>query len=116
MPEARAIAREAIRVAASYDRESDVAMSVEHLALALALHGDVSRAAELEGFADNAMRDVGFRREFTETTTYDRLMSLLREKLAPDDLARLLADGAALSREAAVALALEEVGEGSEKP
>ena len=116
VPEARAIAREAIRVAASYDRESDVAMSVEHLALALALHGDVSRAAELEGFADNAMRDVGFRREFTETTTYDRLMSLLREKLAPDDLARLLADGAALSREAAVALALEEVGEGSEKP
>jgi predicted ATPase/class 3 adenylate cyclase len=106
--EACAIAHEAIRVATSYDREFDVVMSVEPLALALALRGDLSRAATLEGYADNAMRDVGFQREFTETTTYDRLMSLLCEKLAPDDLACLLADGAALSRETAVALALEE--------
>jgi predicted ATPase len=106
VPEAFATAREAIRIAASSDRE--VAISMAHLALALALGDDLSRAATLEGFADNAVREVGFQREFTETVTYDRLMSLLAEKLAPHDLARLLAEGAALSPEAAVALALEE--------
>jgi predicted ATPase len=108
VPEASAIAREAIRIAASADQETSVAVSIEYLALALALHDDLSRAATLEGFADNAVRDMGFQREFTETTTHDRLRSLLTEKLAPDDLRRLLSEGAALSPEAAVALALEE--------
>ena len=35
-------------------------------------------------------------------------MALLRDGLAPDELERLLAEGAALTPEAAVALALEE--------
>jgi hypothetical protein len=35
-------------------------------------------------------------------------MALLPEKLAPGDLTRLLAEGAALSPQAAIALALEE--------
>jgi hypothetical protein len=35
-------------------------------------------------------------------------MALLSEKLTPGDLARLLAEGAALSPQAAIALALEE--------
>ncbi len=39
----------------------------------------------------------GFEREFTETTTHDRLTALLRDGLAPDELARLTAEGAALS-------------------
>jgi hypothetical protein len=38
--------------------------------------------------------------------THDRLMKLLAERLAPDDLARGLAEGAALTLEAAVTLAL----------
>jgi len=105
--ESCAIAREAIPIAASADLELMVAILIEHLALALALHADLSRAAILEGFAENAMRNVGFQREFTESTTYERLLLLLTEKLAPDDFTRLLADGAALSPEAAIALALE---------
>jgi hypothetical protein len=35
-------------------------------------------------------------------------MALLSEKLAPGELARLLAEGAALSPQSAIALALEE--------
>ena len=54
------------------------------------------------------VRRHGFEREFTETTTHDRLTALLREGLAPDELARLTAEGAALTPEAAIALALEE--------
>jgi hypothetical protein len=50
----------------------------------------------------------GFERELTEATTYDRLMALLRGSLSPDELARLLAEGAALTPEAAIALALAD--------
>ena len=47
-------------------------------------------------------------REFTETTTHDRLTTLLREGLSPDELARLTARGAGLEPGAAIALALQE--------
>ncbi len=92
-------------------REPDhvrVAMAIEHLALAIALRGDRARAAILEGYADAAFARHGFEREFTETTTHDRLAALLRESLAADELTRLTAEGAALKPEAAIALTMEE--------
>jgi predicted ATPase/class 3 adenylate cyclase len=91
-------------------RESDdekVALVVEHLALACALCGEFARASILEGYAASAFRQLGFKREFTEITSYERLTGLLRESLAPDELARLAAEGGALTVEAAIALALE---------
>jgi hypothetical protein len=78
------------------------------IALAYALRGDLTRAANLEGFVGVAFRRHGFAREFTETTTYDRLMALLGDWLAPDRIEGLLADGAARTPQAAIALALEE--------
>jgi ATP/maltotriose-dependent transcriptional regulator MalT len=108
-PAAVVAAREAIGIHAA--REPDhayVAIAIEHLALVVALRGDCARAATLEGYADAAFALHGFDREFTETTTHDRLTAHLREGLAPDELARLSAEGAALTPEAALALALEE--------
>ncbi len=109
LPNAVAAARESIGIHA--EREPDhvrVAMAIEHLALAVALRGDRARAAKLEGYADAAFARLGFPRELTEATTRDRLIALLRESLAPDELARLIAEGAALTPEDAIALALEE--------
>ena len=94
LPGAAAAAREAIGIRAA--REPDhahVAVAIEHLALVFALRGDHARAAILEGYADAAFARHGFEREFTETTTHDRLTALLREELAPDELARLTAGG-----------------------
>jgi tetratricopeptide (TPR) repeat protein len=109
LPSACAMAREAIAELAPREPESAlVAIPIEHLALALARAGDSSRAAALAGYADAALRRAGFEREFTEQTTHGDLTALLRERLAPDDLARQLAEGAALTPQAAVALALEE--------
>ena len=91
-------------------RESDdaqVALVVEHLALAYALRGEFARASILEGYAASAFRQLGFNREFTETTTYERLAALLREGLADGELARRADEGAALTAEAVIALALE---------
>ncbi len=100
-----AAARESIGIhAASEPDNVRVAMAIEHLALAVALRGDAARAAILEGYADAAFARHGFEREFTETTTHDRLAALLRESLATDELTRLTAEGAALKPEAAIAL------------
>jgi hypothetical protein len=109
LPGAAAAVREAIQIHAA--REPDhayVAIAMETLALVFALRGDLVRAATLEGYADAAFQRHGFKREFTETTTHDRLAALLSKGLAPDELARLIANGAALAPEAAITLALEE--------
>jgi predicted ATPase/class 3 adenylate cyclase len=101
--------REAIGIRAA--REPDhahVAVAIEHLALVSALRDDHARAATLGGYADAALVRHGYPREFTETTTHDRLTECLREALAPDELARLTAEGAALTPEAVIALALAE--------
>ena len=104
-----AAARESIGIHAA--REPDhvrVAMAIEHLALAIALRGDPARAAILEGYANAAFSRHGFEREFTETTTHDRLAALLHESLAAHELTRLIAEGAALKPEAAIALTMDE--------
>jgi predicted ATPase/class 3 adenylate cyclase len=102
-------ARESIEIRARHERDhAHVAFAIEHLALVFALRGDLLRAATLEGHADAALRRHGSPREFTETTTYERLNALLREGLAPDEIARLIADGAALTPQAAIALAFDE--------
>lgn len=107
---AAAAAREAIGIYAA--REPDhvfVAVTIEHLAFAAALSGDASRAAVLEGYADAALARHRFVRELTEKTTYDGLTSLLRNEIAPEELARLVGEGAALAPESAVALALADI-------
>jgi hypothetical protein len=109
LPAAVAAARESIGIHAA--REPDhthFAIAIEHLALVFALQGDHARAGALEGYADAAFTRHGFEREFTERTTHDRLMALLRESLASNELARLTAEGAALTPEAPIAFALEE--------
>jgi predicted ATPase/class 3 adenylate cyclase len=106
LPGAIAAAREVIREHTTWIG-TGVAYPMEHLALAFGLGGDLRRSAMLEGYADAAFRRY-FERELTERMTHDRLTALLRDQLAPDDLARLLAEGEKLTPEAAIALALEE--------
>jgi predicted ATPase/transcriptional regulator with XRE-family HTH domain len=106
IPEARVAARDAIR---NGDRNHPwVAISIEHLALALALDGDFARAAKLSGYSDFAFSRAGFERQFTEQTTRARLEALFRDRVTPEDLAQLYARGAAMTPDDAVAVALQE--------
>ncbi|MFY9665918.1 MAG: adenylate/guanylate cyclase domain-containing protein [Candidatus Cybelea sp.] len=102
-----AAARESIRTHSSLPPVI-TAIAIEHLAFVFALRGDFARAATLEGYAEAAFGRHGYQREFTETTTHDRLTAVLHDRLAPGELARLTAEGAAFASEAAIALALEE--------
>lgn len=102
-------AREAIEIRAAHEPDRvGVAVAIEHVALIAALRGHFARAAALEGFVDAAFERNGAVREFTETTTHDCLWALLTGTVAPEELARLRADGAALAPENAIALALAD--------
>jgi hypothetical protein len=83
-------------------------MAVEVLALVWALRGACEFAATLEAFADATFERHGFRREFNTVMTYDRLAELLASSLAPERIAALTIEGAALSPEAAIALVERE--------
>jgi len=84
-----------------------IAFSLEHAALALALRGEVTRSAILAGYAGATIERHRLPRQLTETTTHNRLTALLRERLR-DELAGLTAQGAALTPESAAALALAD--------
>jgi len=112
-----AAALEAIAIHASRDPgHAFLAVSLEHVALVFALRGDLERAAIFEGYACASFARHGYEREFTETTTHDRLTALLRAGLAPEHFQRLKAEGAALSPEAAISLALEAAGLSADAP
>jgi predicted ATPase/class 3 adenylate cyclase len=102
-------AREALGIRAARDPDhAHVAIAIDQVALVVALRGDRARAAILESYADAAFARHGHLRDITDTATHSRLTTLLREELAPEELARLTAEGAALTPAAAIALALGE--------
>ncbi|HXO18273.1 MAG TPA: hypothetical protein VN909_08875, partial [Candidatus Dormibacteraeota bacterium] len=76
---------------------------LEHHALFAALVGEKERSALLAGFTDALYRSRGDVREHTEHRGYERLMRLLADAYAAEDLADRMAAGAALSEEQALA-------------
>lgn len=81
---------------------------MDHFALRVARVGRLADAARLAGFADSAHAVRGAAREPNEVRARGRLEALLRAKLEPGELERLLDEGAKLSEDEACRLALEE--------
>jgi hypothetical protein len=81
---------------------------LDYLALRAALAGNVGNAARLAGYADSAVVAKESPRQPNEARARAGLQALLREKLHPDELERLLAEGAKMSEDEACRLALEE--------
>jgi len=81
---------------------------LDDLALRVAYAGRLADAARLAGYADSAHAAKAATRGRLTTRLRDRLHALLREKLAPDELECLLAEGAKMSEDEACKLALEE--------
>ena len=102
-----ALAREAMRERATSTRDTvNLSIVIGHLALALALAGDLPRAAKLGSYSYAAER-YGYPRSLLEATTRARLLEILKERLSGDDVESLSALGSALSFDAAIALAFE---------
>jgi predicted ATPase/DNA-binding winged helix-turn-helix (wHTH) protein len=105
LAEALAAAREGLPLL----DEAGYAWSVlDHLALRAALAGKVASAARIAGYADSAFAVKGSSREPNEARARERLQAMLRDKLDPGELTRLLAEGVKMSEDQACRLALEE--------
>jgi predicted ATPase/class 3 adenylate cyclase len=81
---------------------------MDHIALCAALGGKVTSAARLAGLADSTFVAKETSRQANEARARDRLHALLREKLTPHALERLLAEGTKMTEDEACRLALED--------
>jgi non-specific serine/threonine protein kinase len=80
----------------------------DHVALRAALAGKVSSAARLAGYSQHTWTANEATRQPIEARAHERLCAILREKLDPGELERLLAEGATLGDDEACRLALED--------
>ena len=105
--------------AATYAREAveqrdgqhpfGLVVALEHLAVIAGLSGEAERAAKLLGYTDARLRSMGLARQPTEGVGYERLRAVLATHLAANECDRRMADGAALSEEQAIELALSPI-------
>ncbi len=103
---AREAAREGLRWAQQAQYGQGVATALQHIALLLALRGEVSNAARLIGHVNEQFEELGNEREATEKWGYEKLMAALREQLNEAEMEKLAVEGAAWSEERAVEEAL----------
>ena len=82
--------------------------AMDHVALRAALAGKTANAARLAGYADAAYVAKATPRQGNEARARSRLHTVLRERVEADALERLLTEGARLTEEEAVRLALED--------
>jgi tetratricopeptide (TPR) repeat protein len=101
---ALAVAREGLPLL----RENGLAwVNMDHFALRAALAGKIANAALLAGYASSAYAAKEISRGPNELRAHKRLQALLREQLEPDQLERLIGEGARLTEDEACRLALE---------
>ena len=107
LDEAWTAARQSLELAMRADSYFGVAkLSIGHLGHVAAETGDSVRAALLLGYTDAALGESGNVREPTEQRGYDRALELIRATLAEDRIRALMAEGAAMEQDAAVAEAM----------
>ena len=80
----------------------------EHFALREALMGNLAAAARLAGYSDATLAAKGATRQTNEARARTRLQEVLADRLSPDELQRLLADGAKMNDDEAMKLAMAE--------
>ena len=104
---AREAAREGLRWARQAQNALLIAIALQHLALLLALRGEVNDAARLIGYVNVQYKELGSEREATEKWGYEKLMAALHEHLSEAEIEKLAAEGAAWSEDRAVEEALK---------
>lgn len=80
----------------------EVTANLERLALIAAVEGDLAMAGRLFGYVQACHAQRGILRSFGAQAVHDRLLAALRERLAPEELERLMANGASLGEDAMV--------------
>jgi non-specific serine/threonine protein kinase len=100
-------ARDALNYSRQAQAPHTLAYALQHIALVIALRGDVNSAARLAAYSDAQLKELGWSREPTEKQGYDKLMATLRKQLSEAEIEKLAAEGAAWSEDQAVEEALK---------
>ncbi len=106
LDEAWASARESLELAVRADLVDYCANAIGHLAHLAVETGNSVRAARLLGYSDAVYARIGDVREPTEQCGYDHALELIRATLPEDRMRTLMAEGAAMEQNAAVADAM----------
>ncbi|HMD03107.1 MAG TPA: tetratricopeptide repeat protein, partial [Candidatus Baltobacteraceae bacterium] len=105
---ARQSAHSAVLALRDQEQPLHLAMGLEHLAVIAGLSGAFERAARLCAYTDRKRSDLEIPRQKTEQTGYDRLLAALERDASLAERQRWREEGAQLSEDAALALALGE--------
>jgi ATP/maltotriose-dependent transcriptional regulator MalT len=104
--DAWAAAREGLDLALRTDNAFYVAIAVGHLAQVGAESSEPVRAARLLGYADALYLTIAGAREPTEQRGYDRALERIRDAWPQSRVSALMAEGAAMEQDIAVAEAM----------
>jgi hypothetical protein len=96
--------REALVLAGKFRDSIQIAFAISYIA-ALSVECKPNEAAQLIGYAEELLGTAGWERPGYERAMVDRLRDALTQRLADADLSRLLAKGAAMREEEAIACA-----------
>lgn len=96
--------RDALALAAKARDSIQIAFAISYIA-ALSGEREPIEAAQLIGYAEELLRTAGWERLAYERAMVDGLLDVLKQRLTNPDLSRLLAKGAAMREEEAVACA-----------
>jgi predicted ATPase/class 3 adenylate cyclase len=109
LEDAAAAALDAIQRASTVEDKQSVVSSLQHTALLGAMRGDSYSSAKLLGYVDALFACQEYYRETTETWSYKKLVQKLRGQMTQKQLATVMAEGAKLSADDAIALALGQL-------
>jgi tetratricopeptide (TPR) repeat protein len=109
LEDAAAAAQHAIQRAAMVEDKQSLVSSLQHTALLRALRGDTYTSVKLLGYVDALFQCQEYYREPTEIWSYEKLVESLRLQMTPKQLATAMAEGAKLSADDAIALALGQL-------
>ena len=107
--DAAAAAQHAIQRAVSVEDKQSLVSSLQHTALLRALRGDTFTSAKLLGYVDALFQCQEYYRERTEIWSYEKLVESLRLQMTQKQLATVMTEGAKLSEDEVIALALGQL-------
>ncbi|MBL6076861.1 helix-turn-helix transcriptional regulator [Belnapia sp. T18] len=100
---ARPIIAERLTAARLMGLPHEVVANLERLALIAAMEGSLATAGRLFGYVQFCHAQRGILRSFGSQAVHDRLLSVLRQHLTPDELEQMTARGTCLDEEEMVA-------------
>ena len=99
---AREAALEGLRLGRQAQHGLYIAIALQHLALLVALRGEVNDATRLIGYVNGQYKELGSERQATEKWGYENLMTALHEQLSEAQIRRFAAEGATWTEDQAV--------------